>query len=237
MLTAHCSLLIVYSILSVMINHTRKFRILAAGIVFIILFSLSCSQNNPNINEGYIGLCYYENAGTIEERYYVFVVPSDDDGMEDIDEMIISHEREGLRWHLSPSDWMPVNTDGKTWIGTHSIAMPDGASLPRGVFTVELIDKSGMTGRIQLTFDVRGEAHPFPKLFIEDRTYSVLSEYPAHHVICYNESGSFIRTVKLENLEGELSSLSLPRETRSISLWAESPELFVSALTEMTAVD
>lgn len=208
-----------------------------AGIVCIVCFSISCSQNNPNINEGYIGLCYYENAGNIEERYYVFVVPSDDDGIEDIDEMIISHEKADLRWRLSPSDWVSVNADGKTWIGTYSLAMLDGEELPRGVFTAELIDKSGMTGSTQLTFDVRGGALPFPKLFIEDRHYSILSGYPVHYFICYNTSGEFIRTVKIEQREGEISSLPLPRETRSLSLWAEEPALFLSALTEMTALE
>ncbi len=220
-----------------MINHTRKFRILAAGIVFIILFSFSCSQNNPNINEGYIGLCYYAESGTIEGRYYVFITPSDDDGMEDIDEMIISHKKEGLRWRLSASDWVLINTDGKTWIGTHSISMPDREALPRGVFTVELIDKAGMTGSMQLTFDVRGAAHPFPKFSIEDRRYSIQSEYPAHYFICYDRSGAFLRTVKIENAEGTLSSLSLPRDCESLALWAESPEIFLSALTENHIMD
>jgi hypothetical protein len=220
-----------------MINHAKRFCAVTAGILCIILLSFSCSQNNPNINEGYIGLCYYDVSGNIEERYYVFVVPTDDDGMEDVDEMIISHEKESLSWHLSELDWVSVNADGKTWIGTHNMAMLDGEELPRGLFTVELIDKARMTGSIQLTFDVRDETHPFPKFFIEDERYTIISEYPVHHFICYNESGAFIRTVKLENLEGEISSLSLPRETRSVALWAEEPEIFVSALTEMMDID
>ncbi|MDR2900042.1 MAG: hypothetical protein LBV20_00780 [Treponema sp.] len=219
-----------------MINHTKRFAAFAAGIIFIVLFSLSCSQNNPNIDEGYIGLSYYENAGNIEERYYVFVVPSDDDGIEDVDEMIISHEKEALRWHLSPSDWVSVNADGKTWIGTHNLAMLDGEKLPRGVFNVELVDKAAMTGTMQLTFDVREEPHFFPELFIEEGHYTILSDYPVHHFICYNEKGVFVRTVTLNKLDGEISSLNLPRETRSVALWAEEPELFVSALTERAEI-
>jgi hypothetical protein len=214
-----------------MINQNKKIFAVMAGFVCAMLFS--CSQNNPNISEGYIGLSYYSNAGIIEERYYVFVVPSDDDGIEDIDEMIISHEKDGLSWKLSAADWISVSGDGKTWIGTRSMTMADGEEMPRGVFTVELIDKSGMAGSMPLTFDVRNVPLPFPKFSIEDRHYSIQSEYPVHQFICYNESGAFIKTVKLETLEGSLSSLSLPRETRGLALWAESPEIFVSALTEM----
>jgi hypothetical protein len=215
-------------------NHMKRFSA-TVGILCIVLFS--CSQNNPTIDEGYIGLCYYMNAGNIEERYYVFVVPSDNDGMEDVDEMIISHDKEGLRWQLASSDWLSVNADSKTWIGTHNMSMLDGEELPLGVFTVELIDKAGMTGRIDLTFDVRDDALPFPELFIDEGRYSIVSDYPVHHFMCYNESGAFIQTLKLDQLDGEISSLELPRETRSVSLWAESPEIFVSALTEMTAID
>jgi hypothetical protein len=218
-----------------MINQLKRFSLVIAGILFII-FSFSCSENNPNINEGYIGLNFFSNAGNIEERYYVFVVPSDDDGMEDVDEMIISHRKESLRWSLSSSDWVSLNADGKTWIGTHNLAMLDGEELPRGVFTVELIDKGGMTGNMDLTFDVRDEPHFFPELFIEEGRYTILSEYPVHRFICYNGSGAFLRAVKLDKLDGEISSLSLPRETRSVALWAEEPELFVSALTEMTEI-
>jgi hypothetical protein len=221
-----------------MINQSKKFLcFFMAGIAFIVASSLSCSQNNPNMNEGYIGLCYYEDAGTIEERYYLVVVPSDDDGIDDIDEMIISHKKESLRWRLTASDWITFNVDGKIWIGTHNMVMYEGERLPRGMFSVELIDKGGMTGNMQLTFDVRDAPHPFPQLSLEHKRYSIRSDYPVHHFICYNGKGEFLQTVKLDQLEGELSSLVLPPETRSVALWAESPELFLSALTEITSID
>ncbi len=220
-----------------MIKHVKKIFAVLAGMVCILLFFLSCSQNNPNINEGYIGLCYYDNSGNIEERYYLFVVPSDDDGLEDIDELNIFHKKEGLRWRLSSADWLSVDADGKTWIGTRSLSMQNGEELPRGVFTAETVDKAGMTGRIELTFDVREVPHPFPVFSIEDGTYTIISEYPVHHFICYSGNGAFIQTVRLESLNGELSALSLPRETRSLALWAESPEIFVSALTEMKNIN
>jgi hypothetical protein len=220
-----------------MINYSKKYSALVFGILFVIFFSLSCSQNNPNIQEGYIGLCYYDNAGNIEERYYLFIVPSDGDGMEDIEEMIISHKKEGLIWRLSPSDWVSLNADDKIWIGTHHMAMLDGEALPRGVFSAELIDKAGMTGSIQLTFDVRDTPFSFPFFSLENGRYTIQSEYPVHHFICYNRSGEFIQTVTLEQLEGEVSSLSLPNETRTVALWAESPELFLSALTEMKEIE
>jgi hypothetical protein len=218
-----------------MIDAIKRFSFFIG--IFFIVFSMSCSENNPTISEGYIGLWYFENAGNIEERYYVFVIPSDDDGMADIDEMIISHEKENLRWKLFPSDWVSENVEGVMWVGTRNMQMPDNESLPRGVFTVELIDKSGMIGSIQLTFDVRSKAHPFPEFFLSDGNYSIQSEYPVHHFMCYDGSGEFLQSVKLEKLEGDISSLSLPSETKSVALWAESPELFVSALTEMAEIN
>lgn len=206
------------------------------GVLFVIFLFISCSQNNPKITEGYIGLCYYNNSGRTEERYYVFVVPSDDDGIEDIEEMYISHEKEGLEWKLATADWISIDAAGKTWIGTHNLAMMDGEKLPRGVFKIELIDKAGMTGTTQVTFDVRDSKYSFPKFSIENGRYTIVSEYPVNYFLCYNESGAFIRTIQLEHTEGEITSLSLPRDARTVALWAEAPDMFISALTEMAAV-
>jgi hypothetical protein len=195
---------------------------------------LSCSRAEPNIAFGTLRLVYFQGAQGPEERFSLFILPEDEDGSEDLADLYLYHDREGLCWHLTSDDWVSFQGEGQTWIGSRNIAMLDDAALPRGQFRAVLVDKGGEQSERLFSFDAPQEArHPFPFLYISEGRYRIESEYPEHYFICYDGSGAFLKNVPVLNLEGDLAALDLPRETRAVALWDEDSEYFTSALTDV----
>jgi hypothetical protein len=195
---------------------------------------LSCSRAEPAIAFGTLRLVYFQGPQGPEERFSFFILPEDEDGDEDLADLYLYHDREGLCWHLTSDDWVAFRSEGQTWIGSRNIAMLDDTALPRGQFRAALVDKGGEQSERLFSFDAPQEArHPFPFLHIGEGRYRIESEYPEHYFICYDGSGAFLENVPVPNLEGELMALDLPTETRAVALWDEDNEYFTSALTDV----
>jgi hypothetical protein len=207
---------------------------LLAGMLGVLL--CSCSRGEPEILFGFMELVYYPGEEKPEERYTFFVLPEDDDGIENLAELQLRHDREGLGWNISSDDWVSYEDgEGKTWIGSRSIAMPENETLPRGRYRAVLINKGGERAERSFTFDAPEDPrYPFPFLVIEEGMYRIDSRYPVHRLICYDQQGSIVETITLSGLEGSLEEI--PGNGRSAALWAEDPEYRVSALTEAAAL-
>ncbi|MDR0376288.1 MAG: hypothetical protein LBH70_00675 [Spirochaetaceae bacterium] len=202
-----------------------------------LLLAAACSRTEPKIAYGTMQLVYYQSAGKPEERFSFFILPEDDDGFEDIAEVHLYHDREGLAWKLTADDWVSYEANGKTWAGSHNIAMLDGEPLPRGRFRAVLVDKGGEQSERIFAFDAPEDPrYPFPFLTIENGRYLVESGYPEHSFICYNNQGEYVSTMALSILDGPLQELQLPSEVKAVALWAEDPEYMVSALTNIVSL-
>jgi hypothetical protein len=208
-----------------------------AALTGIILLVLSCSRTEPSIDFGFLQLVYYQGEDGPEERFSFFVIPQDDDGVENLDELRLYHDREGLAWTLTSQDWVRYDEENHTWIGSRSIAMSGGEGLPRGQYRAELVNKGGEKTERAFTFDAPADSRfPFPDLRVSEGRYTVESRYPENKFICYDSQGNSVRVISLPALSGSLSSLNLPSAVRSIALWANDGEYSTSALTSMTAV-
>jgi hypothetical protein len=204
---------------------------LIMGILFF-----SCSRGEPEILFGFMELVYYPGEQKPEERYTFFILPEDDDGIENLAELQLHHDRAGLRWNITSDDWVSYEDgEGKTWIGSRSIAMPENETLPRGSYRAVLVNKGGERAERSFTFDAPEDSrYPFPFLFIEEGSYRIDSRYPLHRLICYDQQGNIVETLVLQDLEGSLNDI--PNSGRSAALWAEDPEYHVSALTEAVSL-
>jgi hypothetical protein len=220
-----------------MIIKLRGFFYLPLIIGIGILF-FSCSRGEPEILFGFMELVYYPGEEKPEERYTFFILPEDDDGIENLAELQLYHDREGLRWNISSDDWVSYEDgEGKTWIGSRSVAMLDNEILPRGRYRAALINKGGERAERSFTFDTPEDPpYPFPFFFIDQGMYRVDSRYPVHRLICYDQQGNIVETKVLSSLEGSLEELGIPGSGRSAALWAEDPEYHVSALTEAVSL-
>jgi hypothetical protein len=186
-----------------------------------------------------MGLVYYESPRLGEERFSFFILPKDEDGVEDLSDLYLYHDLAGLSWRLSAGDWVAYESEGQTWIGSRSIAMLDGETLPRGQFRAVLVDKGGERGERLFAFDAPDEPrYPFPSLryTAETRRYRIESQYPRHYFICYDDAGNYLGTEPVAALEGSTGDLNLPSGTRLAALWAEDPERSVSALTNLVSL-
>jgi hypothetical protein len=182
-------------------------------------------------------LVYYRESVRPVERFSFFIIPEDDDGIEDLDTLYLYHDREGLVWSLSSEDWVSFQTENQTWIGSRSIAMTDDEGLPRGQFRAVLVDKGGERSERLFAFDAPEESpYPFPFCVVSDDTYRIESSYPEHYFICYDGEGNFIESLPVAALMGELEDLPFPGNTRGIALWADDPEYSTAALTDIIPI-
>jgi hypothetical protein len=204
-------------------------RRLLAVVCFAALLA-ACSRTEPKITYGTMRMVYYQNESKPQERFSFFVMPDDDDGFEDIAELRLYHDREGLSWKLTVEDWISYEVNAKTWIGTYSLAMPDDEPLPRGQFRAVIVDKGGEQSERVFAFDAPEEPrYPFPFLTIENGRYFVESGYPEHSFICYDAQGEYVNTMPLQILDGAIKDLGLPSNVKGVALLAEDNEYLVSA--------
>jgi hypothetical protein len=177
----------------------------------------------------------YQSDRGQQERFSFFIIPRDDDGLDNLSELYLYHDREQLRWEIKSDEWVSYTQDGRTWIGTRSISVREGG-LPRGVYRAVLVNKGGERTERNFTFD--GDIRfPFPELNISEGAYTVNSQWPANRLICYDSSGEYSGTVDLSVLKGSVSDLKMPANARTAALWAEDEINFCSAFTSAVPVN
>ena len=203
----------------------------------LLLGLFSCTKAEPRIAFGFITLVYYPGKEKPEERCSFFVLGEDDDGKENLAELYLYHDKDGLRWLISSEDWVEYEENGKNWIGSRSLAMVDDMPLPRGQYRAVLVNKAGEKTERNFTFDGPEESpYPFPFLSISDGVYRIDSRYPVNNLICYDQQGRVVQTLLLTDIQGNVRDLRLPNSVRTAALWAQDPEYRISALTEAAVV-
>ena len=197
-------------------------------------FLFSCSQSSPEIRYGSLELVCYENGGMPVERFTFFVLPHDNDGIEDLEDLWLYHDWEGLSWHLTSKNWVKETVGSDIWIGSRAIAIEDGSKLPRGQFRAVLIDKGGNRAERLFSFDFPVEQErPIPYLSITGDEYYIESQYPQQNLLAYDNEGNYLSTVIPPALEGEVSALGLPSQAESLALWSRDTARSVSAFTDI----
>jgi len=218
----------------------RTVRKLSPALLFFAVFfplAVSCSRTEPKINFGFIQLVYYQDNDKPQERFSFFIIPEDDDGIENLEELYLYHDREQLRWHIKRDDWISYTQEGTTWIGTRSIAIGDDERLPRGQYRAVLVNKGGEKAERNFSFDAPEEPRfPFPVLDISSGEYTVTSQYPRNRLVFYDDQGNYVHTETLTSLSGQLSELDIPSNARTAALWAEDAQYFTSAFTYVTSI-
>jgi len=212
-------------------------RLLFVPLLCVMTFCFSCSRTEPQIHYGFIELVYYPGSSGPEERYSFFILPEDDDGVENLSELYLYHDREGLRWLITSEDWIEYEEAGRIWIGSRSIAMPDGNPLPRGQYRARLVNKGGESTERNFTYDgPESSPYPFPRLSVEEGYYTVESQYPVNHFVCYDQQGRAVQTLTVMEKEGSIRGVNFMSSVRTVAVWAEDPDYRLSAITEAVSI-
>ena len=213
----------------------KRFSLLLLLLALITFFS--CSRAEPEILYGYMELVYYPGRTRPLERYSFFILPEDEDGVENLSELYLYNDREGLRWVMTSSDWIEYEEDGKVWIGSRSIAMFDDNPLPRGQYRAVLYNRGGESTERRFTFDgPETPPYPFPLFSITEGMYHIDSLYPVNRFICYDQQGTPIQTISVRENDGYIRDLRFMPNVRTIALWAEESLYRTSVLTEAIVI-
>ena len=226
-----------YNIVKIMklIKKNIQYISLFAALVFALFASVSCTNSKPEITFGFLQLVLYQTDDGPREQFSFFIIPEDEDGLENLDELYLYHDREQLRWQIKSDEWVTYTQGERTWIGTRSIAVTDGGGLPRGLYRAVLVNKGGESAERTFTFD-GSVRYPFPELEIEDGKYTIKSNWPVNRLVCYDRSGNYVATVRLSSLTGNVSDLNLTSNARTAALWAEDEDNNISAFTNVVSV-
>jgi len=208
--------------------------------VLIAVFTcgfFACTRATPQIEYWYTKLVYQDTDNGITPSLSFFVMASDEDGPEDLEELRLYSDAQGLMWSVNSSNWILVTDNGKTWIGSKMFRAPEGESFPSGEYRAAVIDKAGEQGEKRFGFDVPDKSpYNFPTLKIEDNTYTITSQYPDNYIMMFYADGTYKSTTKMSNFSGSLDSLRIPVDVYSIALWGDDKSLQIAALTKPVSV-
>lgn len=218
-------------------KRTKNAAIIITTLALFLPLGISCSQSKPEITYGFMQLVYYQGETGPVERFSFFIIPADDDGIENLSELYLYHDREQLRWNINRSEWLTyTSAHGVTWIGTRGIALQNNQSLPRGQYRAVLINRGGESSERSFTFD-GGARFPFPSLEVSEEGYfTVHSQWPRNWFVGYSIEGSHISTIEVSMFAGLVSELNFPASVRTIALWAEDYERYTSAFTNIVPI-
>jgi len=203
--------------------------------LIIAFFSVSCSRSEPEIVFGFIKLVLYQGEDKPLEQFSFFIIPEDEDGFENLNELYLYHDKEQLCWQIKSEDWLRYTYEGKDWIGTRSITISEG-SLPRGVFRAVLINKGGEKTERDFTYD-GNIRFPFPELEINNGAYTINSRWPSNKLVCYDSAGNYVNTYTINSHSGSISQLKLSSNAKTAALWAEDESNFCSAFTNVVPIN
>ena len=119
-------------------------------IILLLCLSLilgSCSESAPKISQTFwqINLMHDQNTGKNSQALTIFVMASDDDGVDDMEKMYVINDEHQLYWEISGKDLrLEKYGENEIWMGSNFITMssPDEA-LPSGTYRIMLLDSSG----------------------------------------------------------------------------------------------
>jgi len=215
-------------------NFIKRLPFIILFAVFTVVLSVSCTRSAPEIKYGFLQLVLYQGKDGPQENYSFFILPEDEDGIDNLDELYLYHDREQLRWNIKSDEWQRFTQDGKDWIGTRSFTVREG-ELPRGLFRAVLVNKGGESVERSFTYD-GAVRYPFPEIEITDGVYNVNSQWPVNRLVCYDNTGNYLAVVNLTSKSGQVSDLKLQSNARTAALWAEDEANFCSAFTNVVSL-
>ena len=180
---------------------------LRALLLFAVTLLPSCTGYSPEIVRTFwqLDVLFSPQEGTQRELLSLFVLCSDEDGMEDLARLDISLNEKELTWSLDAETWREVpGGDGLVWIGGNGLAAPSSAVFPRGEYHVRVVDRAGEAAETSFVLppDLRGlaggnlEEKFFPRIIYKEGAFEIHSPHAVHFLAVTDEEGRLVETLE-----------------------------------------
>ncbi len=209
--------------------------------IFILIFSLilsSCTGYAPEIVRTFwqLDVLYSPQDGTQRELLSLFVLCSDDDGMEDLARIEIHLEEKELRWSLDADTWRKVSGgEGLVWIGRNGLAVPSSPVFPRGEYRVRAVDRAGEAAETSFVLPpgLQGlsggnlDEDIFPRIIPKEETLEIISPHSIHLIAVTDGEGRIVETLELTEgiIEAERLKNAVSRGGEFLTIGAFDEEL------------
>lgn len=106
---------------------------------------VACTGEAPVIHSirYYTIASHNPQSGERSEALSLFLHVTHDDGDRQLAEWTVSHEDSQLYWEQTADAWERRDWDGRTWTGYSSLRAPERDGLPRGSYSVRVVDRGG----------------------------------------------------------------------------------------------
>lgn len=174
------------------------------------MLTVACSLNPPQIQSISTRLLLYPGDENIpEERLSLFVAVRDKDGTGDIVNIFIYNTKAELLWNLTKENWTVHKDAGEIWIGSNGLSLPS-AKIPRGSYTVEVIDQAGEKAQKQVQILVPEKlSNNFPSVAkaSEPDAVFIQADYTQITLFFFDAGGNVIKAFPAVNGTAKISKL------------------------------
>jgi hypothetical protein len=179
-------------------------RVLGPSALVAVLLLVGCSGKPPEISRVFARILYTHDtaapaaaapAAAPTESLAVFLVATDADGLENLSAFYVINDDAELFWKVDKTAWITTTAEGETWIGTTTLAMPDGSPFPAGSYRVVLQDVGGETVEQTVTVPERTAVPAkaiYPTSGMHDGAIGVGKITGAFEVWIYDKGGRFV---------------------------------------------
>ena len=133
-------------------------------IICLVLILGSCSESAPKISQTFwqINLVHDQKTGKNSQALTIFVMASDDDGVDDMDKMYVINDEQQLYWEISGSSLRSEKYgENEVWMGSNFITMSNPEeSIPSGTYRIMLLDSSGERAKSSVVINNNIKAVP-----------------------------------------------------------------------------
>lgn len=194
----------------------------AAAAAAAVLLAIGCSNKPPEVARVYARVIYQHDTatGTNGESLSVFLVASDPDGMENLSSFFVINDDAELFWKVDSASWITSTAEGETWIGSNSLDMPSGSSVPAGSYRVILQNAGGDTAEETFTVPARpvsAGGASYPSATVRDGTIQVAGSWQSVDVWTYGKDGKFAAAFPATKKGPPLSVSSLAAAVPALS--------------------
>ncbi|MBO7430526.1 MAG: hypothetical protein J6U56_05895 [Spirochaetia bacterium] len=130
----------------------------------------SCSESAPKISQTFwqLNLVHDQKTGKDTQALTIFVMASDDDGVDDMDKMYVINDEHQLYWEISGKNLrVEKYGENEVWMGSNFITMPAPEEpLPGGTYRIMLLDSSGERAKtsVVISNNIKGAPDKWPTL-------------------------------------------------------------------------